>query len=50
MKIGEPTINRVPGQPAPETKVEGPTKIGARPIFGALWRRDPKVTIPYAYQ
>lgn len=50
MKIGEPTITAVPGQPAPETKVEGPTKIGARPIYGALWRRDPKVTIPYNYE
>jgi hypothetical protein len=50
MNIGEPTITAVPGQPAPETKVEGPTQIGARPIYGALWRRDPKVTIPYSYE
>ncbi|MBW8058856.1 MAG: hypothetical protein FVQ78_00690 [Solirubrobacterales bacterium] len=50
MKVGTPTITAVPGQPAPETKVEGPKEIGARPIYGALWRKDPKVTIPYTYE
>lgn len=50
MKIGRPTITAIPGQQAPETTIEGPHEIGARPIYGALWRRDPKVTIPYVYE
>jgi hypothetical protein len=50
MKIGQPTITAIPGQQAPETTIEGPQQIGARPIYGALWRRDPKVTIPYVYE
>lgn len=49
MQIGIPTITAVPGQPTPETQVQGPTMIGERPVFGALWRNDPKVTIPYTY-
>ncbi len=49
MKIGQPTITAIPGQQAPETTIEGPHEIGERPIYGALWRRDPKVTIPYVY-
>ncbi len=49
MQIGTPTITPVPGQPAPETQVAGPTAIGERPTYGALWRNDPKVTFPYSY-
>jgi hypothetical protein len=50
IKIGQPTITPIAGQQAPETTIEGPQQIGARPIYGALWRRDPKVTIPYVYE
>lgn len=49
MQIGTPIITPVPGQPAPETQVQGPTSVGERPSYGALWRNDPKVTIPYSY-
>jgi hypothetical protein len=49
LTIGTPVITPVPGQPAPETQVQGPTAIGERPTYGALWRNDPKVTIPYSY-
>jgi hypothetical protein len=49
MQIGTPAITPAPGQPAPETQVQGPTGIAERPIYGALWRNDPKVTIPYTY-
>jgi len=49
MQIGAPVITPVPGQPAPETQVQGPTAIAERPTYGALWRNDPKVTIPYTY-
>jgi hypothetical protein len=49
MTIGTPEITPVPGQQAPETQVQGPTPIAERPTYGALWRTDPKVTIPYTY-
>lgn len=49
MQVGTPMITPVPGQSAPETQVSGPTLIGERPTYGALWRNDPKVTIPYSY-
>lgn len=49
LQLGTPVITPVPGQPAPETQVQGPTAVAERPIFGALWRNDPKVTIPYTY-
>lgn len=49
MQIGAPSITPVPGQPAPDTDVQGPIAIGERPTYGALWRNDPKVTIPYTY-
>jgi hypothetical protein len=49
MQIGTPTITPVPGQPAPETQVAGPTPIAERPTYGALWRNDPKVSFPYSY-
>lgn len=49
LTIGTPSITPVPGQPAPDTQVQGPTLVAERPIFGAFWRNDPKVTIPYSY-
>jgi hypothetical protein len=49
MTIGTPVVTPVPGQPGPDTQVNGPTDVAARPIYGALWERDPKVTIPYSY-
>lgn len=49
VQLGTPTITTVPGKPAPETQVQGPTAVAERPIFGALWRNDPKLTIPYTY-
>ena len=49
MSIGTPVIAPLPGQPAPAPQQSGPTQIAERPIYGWLWRNDPKVTIPYRY-
>lgn len=49
MSIGTPIITPLPGQAAPPEQPSGPTSIGERPIYGWLWRNDPKVTIPYRY-
>lgn len=49
MNIGTPVITALPGQTAPPVQPSGPTLIGERPIYGWLWRNDPKVTIPYRY-
>lgn len=49
MSIGAPIITPLPGQTAPEAQPSGPTHMGERPIYGWLWRNDPKVTIPYRY-
>jgi hypothetical protein len=50
MTIGSPVITPIPGQEAPETTVQGPTEVGQQRIYGALWEKDPKVTIPYTYE
>lgn len=49
MSIGTPVITALPGQAAPPEQPSGPTNIAERPVFGWLWRNDPKVTIPYRY-
>ncbi|WP_162924607.1 hypothetical protein [Rubrobacter indicoceani] len=49
MNIGVPVITKLPGQDAPPEQPSGPTHMGERPIYGWLWRNDPKVTIPYRY-
>jgi hypothetical protein len=49
MSIGTPVITPLPGQAAPPEQPSGPTQIAERPVFGWLWRNDPKVTIPYRY-
>lgn len=49
MSIGTPVITPLPGQIAPPEQPSGPTSIGERPIYGWLWRNDPKVTISYRY-
>lgn len=49
MSIGTPVITPLPGQTVPPEQPNGPTSIGERPIYGWLWRNDPKVTIPYRY-
>lgn len=49
MSISQPVITALPGQSAPEAQPSGPTNMGERPIYGWLWRNDPKVTIPYRY-
>jgi len=49
MSIGTPVITPLPGQPAPPEQPSGPAYIAERPIYGWLWRNDPKVTIPYRY-
>lgn len=49
MSIGTPVITPLPGQTAPPEQPSGPTNIGERPIYGWLWRNDPKVTISYRY-
>ncbi len=49
MSIGTPIITPLPDQAAPPEQPSGPTSIGERPIYGWLWRNDPKVTIPYRY-
>ena len=49
MVIGTPVITPLPGQAAPAEQPSGPTPIAERPVYGWLWRNDPKVTIPYRY-
>lgn len=49
MSIGTPVITPLPGQTAPPEQPSGPSYIAERPIYGWLWRNDPKVTIPYRY-
>ncbi len=49
MSIGTPVIAPLPGQAAPPEQPSGPVPIAERPIYGWLWRNDPKVTIPYRY-
>jgi hypothetical protein len=49
MSIGTPVIIPLPGQAAPPEQPSGPTAIAERPVYGWLWRNDPKVTIPYRY-
>jgi hypothetical protein len=49
MSIGTPVITPLPGQAAPPEQPSGPTTIAERPVYGWLWRNDPKVTIPYRY-
>ncbi len=49
MSIGTPVITPLPGQTAPPEQPSGPAYIAERPIYGWLWRNDPKVTIPYRY-
>lgn len=49
MQIGQPEIKPLPGLPDPQLVWSGSTPIAARPVYGWLWRNDPKVTIPYRY-
>lgn len=49
MSIGTPVITPLPGQAPPPEQPSGLTHIAERPIYGWLWRNDPKVTIPYSY-
>ncbi len=49
ISIGTPVITPLPGQTAPPEQPSGPTYIAERPIYGWLWRNDPKVTITYGY-
>lgn len=49
MAVGTPVITPLPGQAAPPEQPSGPTPIAERPVYGWLWRNDPKVTIPYRY-
>lgn len=49
LSIGTPVITPLPGQPAPPEQPSGPAYIVERPIYGWLWRNDPKVVIPYRY-
>lgn len=49
MGVGTPVITPLPGQAAPPEQPSGPTSIAERPVYGWLWRNDPKVTIPYRY-
>ena len=49
MSVGTPVITPLPGQTAPPEQPSGPTSIAERPVYGWLWRQDPKVTIPYRY-
>ena len=46
--IGQPVITPLPGAPAP-TEQPSTATVAERPLFGWLWRQDPKVTIPYRY-
>jgi hypothetical protein len=48
LAVGQPTITPLPGQPAP-TEQPSTATVAERPLFGWLWRQDPKVTIPYRY-
>lgn len=49
MLIGQPQITPLPGIPDPQLVWSGSSPIAARPVYGWLWRNDPKVTIPYRY-
>lgn len=49
LTIGTPAITPIPGQEAPETTIQASTPVAERPVYGGLWRHDPKVTIPYSY-
>jgi hypothetical protein len=49
ISVGTPVITALPGQVAPPEQPSGPTSVAERPIYGWLWRKDPKVTIPYRY-
>jgi len=49
MSIGTPVITPLPDQTAPPEQPSGPAYIGEPPIYGWLWRNDPKVTILYRY-
>ena len=48
MSIGQPTITPLPGTLTP-TEQPSTATVAERPIYGWLWRQDPKVTIPYTY-
>lgn len=42
-------ITPLPGRPEPAAQPFGPTPIAERPVYGWLWRNDPKVAISYRY-
>ena len=48
LTVGQPTITPLPGAPAP-TEQPSTATVAERPLYGWLWRQDPKVTIPYRY-
>jgi hypothetical protein len=49
MQIEQPQIEPLPGIPDPQLVWSGVSPIASRPVYGWLWRNDPKVTIPYRY-
>jgi hypothetical protein len=49
MSIGPPAITAIPGQEAPPTAFEEPKEVAQQRLYGAMWEKDPKVTIPYTY-
>ena len=49
MSISQPVITPLPGWSEPPAQPSEPIAIAERPIYGWLWRNDPKVTIAYRY-
>lgn len=49
MHVANVAVTPLPGRPEPSAQPFGPTPIAERPIYGWLWRNDPKVTISYRY-
>ena len=49
MSISQPVITPLPGRSEPPAQPSEPIAIAERPIYGWLWRNDPKVTIAYRY-
>lgn len=43
-------VTPLPGRAEPAAQPFGPTAVAERPIYGWLWRNDPKLTLEYRYQ
>lgn len=49
LQVSGVQITPLPGRAEPAAQPYGPTPIAERPVYGWLWRNDPKLTISYRY-